>query len=117
MEYNQLSASTGLVLVEIDGSGIEPGRTYTDKTTGQQRPLPGKQTGYIWQGGKYPVEVSLDVPDAGPYRPGFYFVGGPIFSSGDYQRLQFKGGRDLKLIAVDEVFDRAALATNKAKAA
>ena len=110
MDYQQLSSSLGLVLVEIDGSGIKPGRTYTDKTTGQQRPLPGQQTAYFWQGGKYPTEVALDVPDVGPYRPGWYFLGGSVFASGDYSRLNFKGGRELSLVSVDEVFDRAALA-------
>ncbi len=115
MNYQELSAATGLVLVEIDGSGVEQGRTYTDKTTGGQKPLPGRQTGYIWQGGRYPVEVSIDIPDGkGPYAPGFYFFGGTIFQGGDYGRLNFKGSRELKLVAADEVADRLALTGPKA---
>lgn len=118
MNLQDLSSALGLVLVEIDGSGIEQGRSYTDKATGAQKPLPGRQTAYFWQGGKYPAEVSLDYPDAhGPYRPGFYFLGGPVFAGGDYGRLNFKGGRELRLVSVDEVFDRVGLAGGAKKAA
>lgn len=115
MNYQELSAATGLVLVEIDGSGVEQGRTYTDKATGAQKPLPGRQTGYVWQGGRYPVEVAIDIPEGkGPYAPGFYFFGGTIFQSGDYGRLTFKGSREVKLVQVDELVDRLALAAPKA---
>ena len=118
MNYQEISAATGLVLVEIDGTGVEHGRTYTDKATGAQKPLPGRQTAYIWQGGKYPVEVSLDYPDsAGAYRPGFYFLGGAVFASGDYGRVNWKGSRELKLVSADELFDRLGLSAPGAKKA
>lgn len=118
MDIQSLSAATGLIFVEIDGSGVEQGRTYTDKATGAVKPLPGRQTGYIWQGGKYPIEVSIDVPEGkGPYRPGMYLLGGPIFQSGDYGRVGFKGTRELALVSLEEVLDRAALSEASAKKA
>jgi len=110
MNIQEIASSLGLILVEIDGSGIEQGRSYTDKATGAVKPLPGRQTAYIWQGGRYPIEVSVDVPDkTGPYRPGFYFLGGPLFQSGEYGRVGFKGTRELVLVAFDDVADRLVL--------
>jgi hypothetical protein len=114
MDYQELAQKTGMVLVEIDGSGVKAGRMYADKVTGAQRPIPGSQTAYIWQGGKYPVEISIDVDDAkGPLRPGFYFLGGAIFASGDYGRVRLKGFRDLRLVECGLVFDSVALGSPK----
>ncbi|MBV7267566.1 G5P family DNA-binding protein [Erythrobacter ani] len=118
MNLEEFAKQAGLVLVEIDGSGVEQARTYTDKLTGQVKPLPGRQTGFIWQGGKYPVEVGVDFPtEKGPYAPGMYFLGGPIFSAGDYGRVQFKGTRELNLVDADEVLDRLTLAASAKGAA
>lgn len=115
MNIQQAASSLGVIVVEIDGSGIEQGRTYTDKTTGAVKPLPGKQTGFIWQGGKYPVEVAIDIPNgSSPYRPGFYFLGGPIFSAGDYGRVQFKGMRELALVDASVFVDALTVADSKA---
>lgn len=110
MNFQEISAATGLVLVEIDGAGIEQGKTYTDKATGAVKPLPGRQTAYVWQGGRYPAEVSIEIPEGKPpYRPGFYFLGGALFAAGDYGRINFKGSRALQLVASDELLDRLAL--------
>lgn len=118
MNMQDLATKAGIILVEIDGSGIKPSRTYTDKASGQQRPLPGTQTAFIWQGSKYPVEVAIDYEDSsGPYRPGFYFLGGPIFAAGDYGRTNFRGFRELVLAEVSVVLDSIAVADPKSKAA
>lgn len=118
MNYQELSAATGLLLLEIDGSGVDQGKTYTDKSTGQVKPLPGRQTAYLWQGGKYPVEVAIEFPEGKPpYRPGWYVLGGSIFAAGDYGRVNFKGTRSLQLVAVDEVLDRLAVAAAGGKKA
>lgn len=118
MNYQEISTATGLVLVEIDGTGIEQGKTYQDKATGATKPLPGRQTAFVWQGGRYPAEVSIEIPEGKPpYRPGFYFLGGAIFAAGDYGRINFKGSRAMVLVSVDEVFDRAALASDSGKKA
>lgn len=100
------AASAGICYVEIDGSGIEQGRHYTDKASGLQKPLPGKQTGYIWQGGRYPIEVSIDIPEGqGPYRPGLYLFAGPMFESGKYGRVEFKGLRQCHLVEMSIAAD------------
>lgn len=118
MNLEEFAAKAGIIVVEVDGSGIKQGRTYTDKNTGATKPLPDQQTGFIWQGSKYPVEVSLDVPEGkAPYRPGFYFLGGPIFGAGDYGRVNFKGMRELDLVDVSLVLDSLGIDAPKAKAA
>jgi hypothetical protein len=96
-----LAATAGVHFVEIDGTGIEQGRTYTDKKDGLTKPLNGKQNGYIWQGDRYPIAIAVDIPTgAGPYKPGLYVMTGPIFAAGEYGRLQFKGTRNSALISV-----------------
>lgn len=118
MNLEDFAAKAGIILIEIDGSGISQGRTYTDKTTGQTKPLSDSQTAFIWQGSKYPVEVSIDIPSGKPpYRPGFYFIGGPLFGSGDYGRVTFKGTRELELVDVSLVLDSLGIEPPKAKAA
>lgn len=96
----QLAAVTaGICFVEIDGTGVEQGRTYTEKGTGLTKPLRGRQTGFVWQGGRYPIEVSIDIPDGkGPYRPGLYMFAGPMFEAGKFGRIEFKGLRSVELI-------------------
>ena len=118
MDYEKLAKDAGLVMVEVDGSNIQQGRTFTDRNTGQTKPLPGTQAAYIWQGGKYPVEVAVEFNDQnGPYKPGWYFLGGAVFASGDYGRINFKGTRELNLIECDLVFDSMAVASPTKKAA
>lgn len=103
MNYQANVAASGLILVEIDGSGIVEGRTYTDKQTNVQKPLPGQQAAFIWQGDRYPIRVSIDIPTGrGPYRPGAYMMGGGVFEPGKYGRLEFKGARELTLVPLDE---------------
>jgi len=100
------AASAGICYVEIDGTGIEQGRHYTDKASGLQKPLPGKQTGYIWQGGRYPITISVDIPEGkGPYRPGLYLFSGPMFESGKYGRVEFKGLRECQLVEMSIAAD------------
>lgn len=119
MGLQELASKLGIILVEVDGSGIKTGRTYTDKVSGAVKPLSDSQTAFLWQGSKYPVEVSIDIPQGqAPYRPGFYFLGGPIFAAGDYGRANFKGFRELALVECDLVFDQLSLSNSKpAKAA
>lgn len=101
MTKDNLATALALCLVEIDGSGIDQGRTYKDKETGTTKPLPGQQTGYIWQGGKYPLKVSIPIPEGKPaYRPGSYLMSGEMFASGQYDRIEFKGTRNMQLISV-----------------
>lgn len=88
----------GLVVVEISDEPVEPGRTFTDKTTGMQKPLPARQTGWLWSGKRHPIEVKLDVDDkAGPYRPGIYLLGGDIFNAAKFGRVEFNDRR-LRLV-------------------
>lgn len=107
------AVTAGIAFVEIDGSGIEQGRTYTDKKDGLTKPLRGRQTGYLWQGGRYPVEISIDIPDGkGPYRPGLYMFAGPMFEAGKFGRVEFKGLRAVELI---DLATAAGLLTELAK--
>lgn len=107
------AVTAGIAFVEIDGSGIEQGRTYTDKKDGLTKPLRGRQTGYLWQGGRYPVEISIDIPDGkGPYRPGLYMFAGPMFEAGKFGRVEFKGLRSVELI---DLATAAGLLTELAK--
>ena len=93
----------GLHFVEIDGSGIEQGRTYTEKGTGLTKPLRGRQTGFLWQGSRYPLQISVDIPDGkGPYRPGLYVFSGSMFEAGKFGRLEYKGTRDCELLPVED---------------
>lgn len=113
MDRNNLANAAALITVEIDGTGIEVGKTYTEKATGLTKPLGGRQTGFIWQGSRYPLQVSIPIPDGKPpYRPGTYVLSGALFESGKFQRIEFKGTRDLQLIPVA---DAAAALTAIAK--
>jgi len=99
MTRDAFNTAKQMVLVEIDGTGIEQGRTYTDKKSGLLKPLPGNQTGYIWGGGRYPVKISVEIPEGqGPYRPGNYLLGGEVFEAGDFGRPKFNGR---KMILID----------------
>ena len=93
------AAMLGLHIIEIDGSGIDQGRTYVDKKTQATKPLPGRQTGYLSQGDRYPIKISVDILDGNvPYRPGLYLMSGALFGTGDFERVTFKGTRNLVLI-------------------
>ena len=96
----QLAAVTsGLHFVEIDGTGVEAPRTFTDKQTGMQKPLPGRQTAFLWQGSRYPIQISVDYTnERGPHRPGLYLLSGAMFEAGKFGRVEFRGTRDLELI-------------------
>lgn len=103
MTRENLATALGLIMFEIDGTGIEQGRTYTDKTSGIQKPLPGRQTAFVWQGSKYPLKCQVDIPEGRPpYAPGSYLASGELFAGGEYDRLSFKGTRNLYLIPVAE---------------
>ena len=118
MATKKNATDLGLIVVEVDGTGIEQGRTYTDKNSGLTKPLPGRQTAYIWQGGKYPTEISIDIPDGkGPYRPGMYLLAGAVFESGKFGRLEFKGGRELRLVEVGEAVEALNLSIREDNAA
>jgi hypothetical protein len=93
----------GLLIVEVDGSGVEQGRTYKDKNDGTTKPLQGRQTGFLWQGDAYPTKISVDIPDGkGPYRPGLYLFSGEMFEGGKYGRLEFRGTRGTQLVPLEE---------------
>ena len=96
-----LAVTAGVHFVEVDGKGVEQGRTYTEKSTGLTKPMQGRQDGYLWQGDAYPIKISVNIPDGrGPYAPGLYVLTGPMFESGKFSRLEFKGARDSGLIPV-----------------
>lgn len=96
----------GLIFVEIDGTGVDQGRTYKDATTGLTKPLPGKQTAFIHCGKRYPLEVAMPFPDGSPpYRPGLYLLAGAVFESGKYGRIEFIGDRSLELVPVSIAVD------------
>lgn len=114
MDYLKLAETTGMVLVEVDGTGIKQPRMVTVKATGAQMQMPGGQAAFIWQGQKYPVAVEIEWDaERGPYKPGFYFIGGPLFAAGDYGRINFKGGRELVLVECDLVLDSVAVGAPK----
>jgi hypothetical protein len=111
MTKETLATAMALILVEIDGSGIEQGRTYTDKTTGTTKPLRGRQNGFVWQGARYPLQVSIDIPEGkSPYRPGTYLMSGALFESGKFGRIEFRGTRDMQLIPLSEAVPALAAA-------
>ncbi len=98
-----LAVTAGVHFVEIDGSGVEQGRTYTDKKDGLTKPLRGRQTAFLWQGSRYPIEITVDIPDGqGPHRPGLYVMTGAMFEAGKFGRLEFKGTRGCSLVSVTE---------------
>lgn len=97
----QAYVAAGIVTVEVTDDPIEPGRTYTDKATGMQKPLPARQTAFVWTGKRYPVEMKLDVPNTGPYRPGLYLIAGDVFAAGKYGRVEFND-RGLQLVSVTD---------------
>ena len=106
MTKDNLATALALITVEIDGSGIEQGRTFKDKDTGMTKPLPGRQNAFLWSGAKYPITIQVDIPDGRPpYRPGTYLMAGAIFESGKFGRLEFKGGRNLELVPLAEAIE------------
>lgn len=117
MTKENLKNALALVLVEIDGEGIVQNRTFTDKSNGMTKRLPDQQDGYVWQGARYPTKITINVPEGQPpYRPGMYLLGGEIFESGKYGRLEFRGDRGLSLISVADASDALAeLATEETK--
>lgn len=101
-----IAVTAGLHFVEIDGSGVEQGRTYVEKGTGLTKPLRGRQTGFLWQGDRYPVQIAIDIPDGkGPYRPGLYLMSGGIFEAGKFSRVEFRGMRDCQLVPLADAVD------------
>lgn len=103
MTKEQLASALGLHVVEIDGSGIEQGRTYQEKGTGLTKPLRDRQSGWLWQGAKFPTKISVDIPEGKqPYPNGSYLMSGEMFGSGDFDRLTFNGTRHMTLIPVGE---------------
>lgn len=101
-----IAVTAGLHFVEIDGSGVEQGRTYTEKATGLTKPLQGRQTGFLWQGDRYPVQIAVNIPDGKPpYRPGLYVMSGGIFEAGKFNRVEFRGTREMQLIPLPDAID------------
>lgn len=86
-----------MIFIEITDEPIATSRPFSDKTTGETKPGRSRQNAYIHQGDRYPLKTMIAVPDAGPYRPGNYLIGGALFSSGtaktqsggDYAVLKF----------------------------
>lgn len=88
--------------IEITDEPIEPGRPYTDKQTGMQKMIPGKQKAYLHGSDRYPIPFKIEVQDTtGPLRPGKYLMGGGAFAAGEYDRLKFDARR-LHLIPLEE---------------
>lgn len=89
------------LFVEITDEAIEPPFPFTDKTTGMQKLIPGKQKAYLHQGATYPVPIEIEVDDTtGPKRPGRYLLAGDCFSAGQYNRPEFNA-RKMVLVEVD----------------
>lgn len=71
-----MSNSKAIVVEICEGDPIDPARTWTNPDTGEVKPIPASQTGYLWGEGRYP-EANIKVPfddKAGPLRPGFYLL-------------------------------------------
>lgn len=101
-DQNSNAVALALHFVEIDGSGIEQGRTYKDKETGLTKPLRGVQNAFLNTGDRYPLKISVDIPEgSAPYRPGLYLLAGAIFAAGKFGRLEFVGARNMSLVPLD----------------
>lgn len=96
---SQSQGPAGPVMVEV---GDEPLETIQPKADakGFARPAFSKQMIYVHMGQRYPLATKLRCPDAGPYRPGFYLLAGPIFKTvGDYGNLALDD-RQLQLVPI-----------------
>jgi len=92
------NGAEALILVEITDEPIISGRPFTDKSTGMTRPPFAKQAAYLHSGARYPIPFKIMVPEAGPYRPGMYLLGGETFKPGEWDGLKFSD-RNLQLVA------------------
>ena len=95
----KVDGAAALLYVEITDEALIPGRPYTDKATGVTRPAIAKQNAYLHTEARYPVPFKAIVPEAGPYRPGLYLLGGDVFKPGEYDGLKFFD-RALQLVPV-----------------
>lgn len=94
-------SAAALIYVEVADEPVITGRPYQDKSTGVTKPAISKQHAYLHLGARYPVPFKTIVPESGPYRPGFYLLGGPVFKPGDYDGLAFFD-RALELVPIAE---------------
>lgn len=84
--------------IEIESSAVEE-RSGTIKN-GDRKGEAWRirsQTGWLYNGSKYPVEISIPLrDDQGAYGPGDYTIAPESFESGEFHRLQF--ARQLVLV-------------------
>jgi len=93
------------IKVEITAEPIEQGRSYQDKQTGFTKQTAAKQKAYLHAGLAYPTPFSVAVPEAGPYRPGFYLLAGDCFKPGQFG-LDFRMNK-LELVSIDDALASA----------
>jgi len=103
-----------IVRVEIASEPVIPGKSGISQKTNKPYTIPTKQKAYMHGVARYPVEFEVAVQEEnGPYRPGFYLLGGECFVTDQYG-LQFSD-RDLILVSFDDAAKQ--LVEPKAKAA
>ena len=97
------------IRVEVTAEPIIPGRSGSNERGPWQ--IPAKQRCAIWQGNDpFPIVVEIVVPDAGPYKPGIYLLGGKPFkvgAVGNRTVIQFDD-RAAELVPVDAAALKAA---------
>jgi hypothetical protein len=92
-----------LIRIEITDEPLQTYAAKADPQTGMLRPARSRQKAYVHQGAAYPLPFMIDVQaETGPYRPGFYLIGGDIFKAGEYDGLKF-WGRSMRLVPVEDV--------------
>lgn len=97
-----------LVRVEILDRPINPARSGVKN--GNPWEIPPTQEAAIWQDGPFALQLEVPVPDAGPYKPGFYLLcGEPLTAAavndrGGAARIRINfNDRKTRLVSVDEV--------------
>lgn len=86
--------------IEIESNAVEQrgGTIKSGDRKGEQWSM-RSQVGWLSNGGKYPVKVSIPLKDdQSPYGAGFYTFAPECFEAGDFDRLQF--ARHLSLLPV-----------------
>lgn len=87
--------------IEVESSNVEErgGFIKSGERKGEKWSMRA-QVGWLYNGGKYPVKVSLPLSDdQQPYQPGFYTFAPECFEAGDFDRMQF--ARRIVLVATE----------------
>lgn len=93
--------------IEVDSATVEErgGVIRSGERKGEEWKMRA-QVGYLYNGGKYPVKVSIPLRDDQPaYGVGMYTLAPESFEVGDFDRLQF--ARHLVLVPLVEAVEAA----------